>query len=91
MYYTVQFCIGRYTAFVTRGHPLHVHVTDLRADAVAPARSRMSHEKADKRVFMYQWLQLKRRGQDASFTPQFMEWEEASTDEAEATVLPDLG
>ena len=43
----------------------------------------MSHEKADTRVFMYQWLQLKRRVQDASFTPQFMEWEEASTDEDE--------
>ena len=57
-----------------------------------PARARMSHAKADKRVFLYQHLQMQHKVKDASYKPAFVEWEEASTDEdePEAAALPTL-
>ena len=44
-----------------------------------PARARLSHEKADKRVFLYQTLQQKRRIQDANFRPKVIEWDDVSS------------
>ena len=85
MYYTVQFCIGRYTASVTRGHPLHV--TDLRADAVAH-----SHDTARDRS-----LSLSAMTSQAKLVPA-APMELAATDGAEPpaslavdTALPVLG
>ena len=48
---------------------------------MTPERSAMSHEKADKRVFLYNVLQQERRAADANFMPPVIEWDDASSEE----------
>ena len=57
-----------------------------------PARAALSHEKADKRVFLYNALQQERRSGDANFRPEVIEWADASSSEEdeEAATLPEL-
>ena len=60
---------------------------------MTPERSAMSHEKADKRVFLYNFLQQEDRAADANFTAPVIEWADVSSDEdeeREATALPQL-
>ena len=49
-----------------------------------PARAAMSHEKADKRVFLYNVLQGKLRTEKSNWTPPLIEWVDASSEEEEA-------
>ena len=51
---------------------------------------RMSHMKADKRVFLYQQIQLKVKVEDAGFKPEFVEWDDVDTSADEAIELPQL-
>ena len=52
---------------------------------MTPERSAMSHEKADKRVFLYNYLQQEDRVADANFAAPLIEWDDASSsDEGEA-------
>lgn len=54
-----------------------------------PARAAMSHEKADKRVFLYNILQLKGRTDKSAWCPPLIEWDAASsTDDGEAADVP---
>ena len=48
---------------------------------MTPERSAMSHEKADKRVFLYNALQQGDRAGDANFTPPVIEWADVTSDE----------
>lgn len=59
---------------------------------MTPERSAMSHEKADKRVFLYNTLQQEQRAGDANFTLPVIEWADVSSDEDddEAEALPQI-
>jgi hypothetical protein len=46
-----------------------------------PSRARLSHEKADKRVFLYNVLQGKQRTDKSNWTPPLIEWDDASSSE----------
>ena len=65
---------------------------DLRAHQNARTRPHVARE-ADKRVFLYQHLQLKVKIEDAGFKPALIEWDEVSSEEEEddaASELPEL-
>ena len=48
---------------------------------MTPERSAMSHEKADKRVYLYNVLQQEVRAADANFSPAVIEWADVSSEE----------
>jgi hypothetical protein len=49
----------------------------------------MSHEKADKRVFLYNTLQVKHKTSKSAWSPPLIEWEDASSsDDGEAAEPP---
>ena len=50
---------------------------------MTPERSAMSHEKADKRVFLYNILQQEQRVADANFTAPLIEWDDVSSSDDE--------
>lgn len=54
-----------------------------------PARCKLQHEKADKRVFLYNVLHQKERLKDANFRPVVPEWDDVSSDESEDGFAPD--
>ena len=54
-----------------------------------PSRSKLSHEKADKRVFLYNVLQGKLRtctNKSNNWTPPVIEWDDAASSEEEVVV-----
>ena len=48
---------------------------------MTPERSAMSHEKADKRVYLSNVLQQEVRAADAHFSPAVIEWADVSSEE----------
>ena len=44
---------------------------------MTPQRAAMSHEKADMRVFQYNYLQVKRRTEKSNWAPAVVEWADA--------------
>ena len=50
---------------------------------LTPDRCKTSHDKADKRVFLYNTLQQEDRVADANFSAPLVEWDDASSSENE--------
>ena len=54
-----------------------------------PHVQELSHEKAGKRVFLYNILQIKRKTTKAGWTPSLIEWDDASV--RQQCCVPDDG